>query len=59
MGKKDLNKKLKQITESSSNTNHTNSDEIMDVFDAGAIIIFISAEDDSIGSVLNANSMFY
>jgi len=31
----------------------------MDVFDQGAIIIFISAEDDSIGNVLNANEMFF
>ena len=31
----------------------------MDVFDQGAIIIFISAEDDGIGSILNANEMFF
>ena len=31
----------------------------MDVFDQGAIIIFISAEDDTIGNIINANEMFF
>ena len=31
----------------------------MDVFDYGAIIIFISAEDDNMGKFLSANQMFY
>jgi PAS domain-containing protein len=31
----------------------------MDVFDLGAVIIFISAEEDSLGKVLSANEMFF
>ena len=31
----------------------------MDVFDLGAVIIFISAEEESLGRVLSANEMFF
>ena len=31
----------------------------MDVFDEGAIIIFISAEDDSLGKFIGANEIFF
>ena len=31
----------------------------MGVFDQGAVIMFISAEDDEIGKFLNANEMFF
>ena len=31
----------------------------MDVFDEGAIIIFISAEEASIGEILSANNLFF
>ena len=31
----------------------------MDVFDLGAVIIFISAEEESLGKLLSANEMFF
>jgi len=45
-GKKDISKSLKQLT---LKENIVFMNDKMDVFDEGAIIIFISAEDDSIG----------
>ena len=55
-GRNELEKKLKLIEQTNL---HQNKNQKMDVFDLGAVIIFISAEEDSLGKVLSANEMFF
>ena len=54
MTKKGLKTTIENLT-----SNKTHKNKKMGVFDQGAVIMFISAEDDEIGKFLNANEMFF
>ena len=55
-GRGELEKKIKLIQQYNL---HSHKNQKMDVFDLGAVIIFISAEEESLGRVLSANEMFF